>query len=424
MRSGASSPTPDRALTRVPGLTPGPLRRLSLLRNDRFRLLFLATFGSGIGTWLAVIALQVDVYDRTHSGWWVGALLIANVLPSVFLGLLAGPLVDRLSRKWLMIGSDLGRLAVFAALPFVGSATAIVVAGVGNAFFRPAVLAGLPNLVAPKELSDANALLQLVEWGTTAAGPLAGGAIVAASGPHLAYWVNAATFALSAALVVPIPGRLLQSNRPIGRGHWGDLAEGFTVVRRSRALMTVLVTWSIVMLANGGVNLAEVFLAKRSYHSGDFGFGLLWAASGAGMIGGGLMAATLVERWGVAAAYTRLLLVFGLGIAGAAAAPDVWLGAVAMIASGFGNGGAVVANITLVQLGAPDHVRGRAFTLLMSATYAVLGIAFVVAGPLTNAVGARWVYVCASSAIAVAAVSARRLARGIELEEPAVAKAA
>src|SRR5438105_8242374 len=97
-------------------------RRVTLFANARFRLLFLATFGSGIGTWLAVIALQVDVYDRTHSGWWVGALLIANVLPSVFLGLLAGPLVDRLSRKWLMIGSDLGRLAVFAALPFVGSA--------------------------------------------------------------------------------------------------------------------------------------------------------------------------------------------------------------------------------------------------------------------------------------------------------------
>jgi MFS family permease len=409
-------------------LTSGLLRRLSLLRNDRFRLLFLATLGSGIGNWLAVIALQVDVYDRTHSGWWVGALLIANILPAVFLGLLAGPLVDRLSRKWLMVGSDLGRLAVFAVLPFVGSATAIValavVAGVGNAFFRPAVLAGLPNLVAANELSDANALLQLVEWATTAAGPLAGGAIVAASGPHLAYWVNAATFALSAALVVLIPGRLLQSNRPIGRGHWGDLAEGFSVVRRSRALMTVLVAWSIVMLANGGVNLAEVFLAKRSYNSGDFGFGLLWAASGAGMIGGGLMAAALVERWGLPVAYTRLLLVFGLGIAGAAAAPNVWLGALAMVASGFGNGGAVVANITLVQLGAPDHVRGRAFTLLMSATYTVLGIAFVIAGPLTNAVGARWVYACASCAIAIAALSAWRLAHGIELEEPAVAKAA
>ena len=45
----------------------------------------------GLGNWLAVIALTVDVYDRTHSGWWVGALLIANILPAVFIGLLLGP---------------------------------------------------------------------------------------------------------------------------------------------------------------------------------------------------------------------------------------------------------------------------------------------------------------------------------------------
>jgi len=394
-------------------------RRLAPLANNQFRLLFLATFASGIGNWLAVIALQLHVYDLTRSGWWVGALLVANILPAVFLGLLAGPLVDRLSRKGLMIASDLGRLAVFAALPFVSSATAIVVlatvAGIGNAFFRPAVLAGLPNLVAREELAPANALLQLVEWATTAAGPLVGGALVAAAGPDLAYGVNAVTFAVSAALVALIPGRLLQSARSIGRGHWRDLADGFGLVRGSRALVTVLVAWSIVMLANGGVNLAEVFLAKEAYDAGDFGFGLLWAASGVGLVAGGLLADGMIEKSGLGAAYVRLLVLFGLGIAAAAAAPNVWIGALAMVVSGFGNGGAVVANIMLVQLGAPDHLRGRAFTLLMSATYAVLGVAFVVAGPLTDAFGPRWVYCLAAGTIAVAAAAAWRLARGVEL---------
>src|SRR5439155_17948682 len=222
--------------------------RLALLRHSRFRLLFVATFTSGVGNWLAVVALQVDVYDRTHSGWWVGALLVANVLPAVFLGLLLGPVVDRFSRKGLMIGSDLGRLAVFVALPFTHSATATIAlaaaAGIGNAFFRPAVLAGLPNLVDDDDLPAANALLQLVEWTTTAAGPIAGGALVAASGPHLAYWANAGTFAVSAMLVVLIPTALLQSDKPISHGHWVDLGEGYHAVRNSRALMCVLVAWS------------------------------------------------------------------------------------------------------------------------------------------------------------------------------------
>ncbi len=406
---------------------PSLRRRLAVFAGRRFRLLFVATFASGVGNWLAVVALQIDVYDRTRSGWWVGALLLANILPAVFLGLLLGPLVDRLSRKGLMVASDLGRLGVFATLPFVGSAAGIValaaIAGVGTAFFRPAVLAGLPNLVADDELASANALLQLVEWTTIAIGPLAGGALTAASGPHLAYWVNAGTFALSALLVARIPGRLLQSARPIGRGHWRDLAEGFAVVRGSRALLCVLVAWSVVMLANGGINVAEVFLARRSYGAGDFGFGLLWAGSGLGLVVGGLVASSLIAS-GLQTAYVRLLVVFALGIAGAAAAPNVWIGALAMVLSGFGNGGAVVANITLVQRGAPDHVRGRAFTLLMSANYAILGIAFVIAGPLTNAVGARWVYAGAAGTILAAAFTAWRLARGVEshprtLAEPA-----
>ena len=66
-------------------------RRYFTLLGDRiFRRLFLATFASSFGNWLAVVALQIDVYDRTHSGWWVGALLVANILPAVFLGALLG----------------------------------------------------------------------------------------------------------------------------------------------------------------------------------------------------------------------------------------------------------------------------------------------------------------------------------------------
>jgi MFS family permease len=397
--------------------------RLAVLGHSRFRLLFLATFASGFGNWLAVIALQVDVYDRTHSGWWVGALLIVNILPAVFIGILLGPVLDRFSRKGLMIGSDLGRLAVFAVLPFTNSAAATValaaLAGIGNGFFRPAVLAGLPNLVTDVELPAANALLQLVEWTTTAVGPIVGGAIVALSGPHLAYWVNAGTFAVSAALVAAIPAALLQSDRLTGHGHWRDLAEGWAVVRGSRALMCVLVAWSTVMLASGFVNVAEVFLAKESYGSGDFGFGLLWAATGLGLVIGGLAASELINR-DLGAAYVRFLAVFAIGIGCAAAAPNVWIGAIAMVVAGIGNGAAVVGNITFVQRGAPDRVRGRAFTLLMSANYGVLGIAFVIAGPVTNAIGARWAYALAAGAIVVATGLAWMFARGVE-PQPAVA---
>ncbi len=401
-----------------------PIRRqMELLGSSRsFRLLFLATFGSGVGTWLAVIALQVDVADRTHSGPWIAALLVASILPAIVMGLFLGPLVDRLSRKRLMIASDLARLAVFAALPFVSSAGAIVglalAAGVATAFFRPAVLAGVPNLVPESRVAEANASLQLSEWVTTAAGPLVGGALVAASGPDLAYGINAATFLVSALLVLGIPARLLQSEQSLTRGHWRELAEGLRIVRVSRALLTVLVAWTIVMLANGGINVAEIFLARDSYDAGDFGFGLLWAGSGVGLVVGSLLTPDWIERRGLAAVYPMALACYGLGIAIAAAVPTVWLGAAAMALAGIGNGAAVIANITLVQRGAPDRLRGRAFTLIISVNYVVLLVAFLAAGPLTDALGARWVYAGAATLIGLASLAALLLGRGATVAAP------
>ena len=161
--------------------------RLGLLRRSPpFRSLFLATAGSSFGTYLAAIALTVTIYDKTQSGVWVAALLIADFLPIVLIGLLLGPLVDRLSRRKLMIASDLVRCGVFAALPFVDAPAGIValagVAGIATGFFTPAVYAGLPNLVPEEELTNANSLLQTVETLAWMIGPILGGLMVTAWG--------------------------------------------------------------------------------------------------------------------------------------------------------------------------------------------------------------------------------------------------
>ena len=262
-------------------------RQLALLaRVPSFRYLALANFGSGVGTWLAFVALTVDVWDRTESGKWVAALLIADFLPVILIGVLAGPLVDRLSRRRLMVASDLVRCAVFLALPFANSPRLIIVlagvAGFATGFFRPAVYAGLPNLVTDRELPSANALVQSIEAMTTIIGPLLGGILVAASGPDAAYWINSVTFLFSAALLVRIPNSLLQAARTTTAGHWRDLREGFSQIGGSRALLTVLLAWNVGMLANAGVNVAEIKLAKVSFEAGDFGFGLLVGSAGPG----------------------------------------------------------------------------------------------------------------------------------------------
>ena len=394
-------------------------RQLALLgRIPSVRLLALANFGSGIGTWLAFVALTVDVWDRTESGVWVAALLIADFLPVIAIGLLAGPLVDRLSRRRLMVAADLLRCLVFLVLPFANSPQLIVglaaVAGFATGFFRPAVYAGLPNLVEDSELPSANALIQSIEAMTTIIGPLIGGVLVAASGPDAAYWINAGTFLFSAALIVRIPAGLLQAARATTAGHWRDLKDGFNLILGSRALLTVLIAWNVGMLGNAGVNVAEIKLAKDSFDAGDFGFGLLVGSAGLGVALGSLSAGTWVERRGASRAYGAGLALMAIGIGAAAVAPNVWVAAPAVMVSGGGNGIALVCNALFVQRGAPDTLRGRAFTVLMSSNYVVFLLGMLVAGPLTDELGARWVWGASACVAAVAALTGFLMARGIQ----------
>jgi MFS family permease len=372
-------------------------RQREVLRSSpSFRLLFGSYLVSGLGTFLAVIALSVDVWDRTHSGVWVSALLIADFLPAVAIGLLLGPLVDRLSRKRLLVSADVMRLVVFVLLAFTVSAGQIValalLAGLATGFARPAAYAGLPNLVSMEELPRANALLRLAEQLTITVGTFLGGIVVATAGPDPAYIVNAVSFGVSALLLMRIPGALLQQGRADKQGYWHDLGDGFRLVLHTRALLTVLLSWNLAMVAIGLVNVSEVVLAKESFNAGDFGFGLLFAANGLGAVAGALLASSWLERRGMNVLYGLSIGVMGAAYFAAALSPNVWVAVAFVVVGGIGNATALVCNTLLVQRGAPDRLRGRAFTLIMGTNFAVLGLGMVIAGPLVDSLGARWVW--------------------------------
>jgi MFS family permease len=401
----------------------GLRRQLGVIgRAPSYRLLFLAAVGSTLGTLLAAVALVVDVKDRTDSGPWVSALFIVEFLPAVAVGLLFAPLLDRLSRRATMITADLVRAAVFCVLPFTDDALQIVVlagiAGLATGFFRPAAYAGLPNLVSEKDLPAANAVLQSAENASWAIGPVIGGVLVSAAGPHTAYWINAASFVLSAALLSGIPARLLQAALAETHGHLRDLREGLAFVVRSRPLRTVLVAWTIAMLAIAAINTSEVFLAKDSFDAGDFGYGLLFGSIGLGLAIGSLGAGALVERRRVGAVYGGSIVINALGFGFAAASPNVWVAAVCCVLAGIGNGGAVLCNALLVQRGAPDELRGRAFTVIMAVNYVAFGAGFVAGGLLNDAYGARWVWGGSAILLGLSGVVGHVLARGVPARTP------
>src|SRR3954447_10834721 len=400
------------------------------LRLPGFRNLFFATLASSAGTLLATVALIIDVQTRTDSGPWVAAVVIVEFLPTIFVGLLLGPLLDRLERRSLMVAADAVRVGVFVALPFAPNAATVValaaVAGLATGFFRPAVYAGVPNLVPDEELPRANALLQGVENLSWAIGPLVGGVLTAAAGPSAAYAINAASFLVSLLLVVRIPPRLLQSERALSRGHWRDLRDGFSVALRSPSMRAVLVAWGIASVATGAANVAEIFLAKRTFSAGDLGYGLLFSAMGAGLVLGTFLSAAVLARSGVARTYGASLTLMAMGYIGAALSPNVWVAAGCLLVAGGGDGAAILCNALLVQRGTFDLLRGRALTFVMSITYVLVGVGMGLGGAFLRApidpAAPRWIWACAGGLLLVAAVLGFLLARNLGGETAAAAE--
>jgi MFS family permease len=232
----------------------------------------------------------------------------------------------------------------------------------------------------------------------------------------VAYLVNAVSFVVSALLIVRIRQSLEEIERAPSRGHWKDLAEGFSFALRSRSLLTIIVAWSIAVFATAGVNVAEIVLAKEVFSAGDFGYGLLVAAGAVGLVLGSLFGGSWIEQRGMAIPYGVSIALMALGFGAAAAAPNVWVAAVVVVAAGAGNGVAIVTNAVLVQRGAPDRLRGRAFAVVMSTGYAFLGIGMIVAGPLTNEIGAREVWASSAILLGVAALVGFVLARRVDAE--------
>ncbi len=382
-----------------------------------FRRLLWARLGSTLGTWSALFALNVVVYNLTHSAVWVSALLIAEFLPSAVLSLTIGPIVDRQPRQRLMIVSDLGGVLVFCLMPFAHTAIHICLlagfAGCAAALFRPGAYSGVPNLVPADQLPEANSLLQGSENLTRLLAPFVGGAILSLSHPTSVYALNAASFAFSAYLLFRLgPGKLESGPEPEGAmSYRAEIAAGLRRIRGDRVLRVIFGVWAIGTFAFGAQNVSEVLLAKNSngYGAGTIGFAVFVAASGAGIVLGNLGASVVIRRVGAYWGYVTAFTVLAAGIGLCAISPGVVVGSVGAVVYGIGNGVGLVCNVTLIQEAVEDRMRGRTFAFLGTLVQLSLLAGMVASGPFTDRYGPRWTWAAAAVVLALAAMNAVRV---------------
>ncbi len=177
-----------------------------LLRRPSYRQLWTARTVSQWGDAFNTVALVLLVYSLTGSGLGVSGVVVAEILPVLVLGPVAGALVDRLPRVAVMIGADLVRAALAFALPFVDGDVVPVYAiavglSAGAVFFNPAAQSVLPAIVGERELVAANSgLWTAAVVSQIVLAPLAG-VVVATLGYTWAFWTNAASYLLSAVVL-------------------------------------------------------------------------------------------------------------------------------------------------------------------------------------------------------------------------------
>ena len=386
-----------------------PIR--DLLRHERqSRVFFGAHAQSSLGTGAGYVALLVLAYDRLESPWAISLVLLADFLPSMFLGPIFGAAADRWSRRWCAATADIARALAFVSLAFFdGFAVTValaLLAGVGTGLFRPAVMAGLPSLVSPARLPAATSLYgALADIGFTL-GPALAGVGLLLVGPETVMLVNGLSFAVSAVALMRVPlggGDRREQSRSLMR----EARAGVRAAAQMPGLRAVIVGSSAVVLFAGLFNVGELLLAEEELGAGDAGFALLVAVFGLGVVFGSLAGSGSSEPLVLKRRYLMGLAVTGAGFLGAAAAPGIVLAAVGFAVAGFGNGLVLVHERLLVQVTVRDHLLGRVFGLRDTLDAWAWTVAFASAGLLLATLDTRVVLALAGAGVlAIAAASA------------------
>ena len=368
-----------------------------LLRtNPDFRNLWIGRVISQTGDWFNSVALFTLLLRLTSTGEAIGYILIIKLLPTFFVGPLAGVAADRFNRKTIMIATDL--LRGLAALGFllinssdqVWMVYALTIAGaVLSTFFEPAESAAVPSIVSRRELISANALSGATWSVTLAVGAAVGGLVTDALGINMAFIIDSISFFISAAFiaVVRIPSieRLRARNLSFAdMTGVTDFVEGARYLKANPRVMALLLVksgWGL----GGGVLLLLTIYGKQIFpvgRDGSASIGLLYASRGIGALIGPLIARRMTSdspqtmRRAITFAFfisALFYLLFGQ-------APVLWAAMLCVIGAHSGGSIQWVFSTTLLQMTVPNRFLGRVFALELALVTLAMSVSTYLTG--------------------------------------------
>jgi predicted MFS family arabinose efflux permease len=359
-----------------------------LLQNRGFVRLWTGQAVANIGDFAYAVAVLVSVTQRGAGAGILVTLTIAQVAPAALVGVYGGVLADRFSRKQVMIVSDLFRFVAVASLLLVPSPSLFqfyavaVCLGVFGSLFQPSLQASLPELVGKKLLVAANSLVTATFHIAVMIGPAIGGLLAAHVGATPAFALNAASFALSAGLILGVrmkAGPKEQTDTPKA------LLEGIRYSLASPLVRGILLITGLAMLAASIKSPLEPLFILRALGGQPQDLGFTEACWGLGMLIGSVAAPAMVRRW-----RRTNLLHMGFAMIGtctlmASFATSLFPVLLLWIVGGAGNAFATVSFSTLLQEHTPDRLRGR----VMAGSDAVLNSAIVIGALISSVMAAQ-----------------------------------
>ena len=398
----------------------------SLRTHRNYRIFFTGQLVSLAGTWMQNVALAWLVIELSGSPLAIGALAFWRFVPFTVFGLVAGVVTDRIDSRRLVMITQAAAMTVSAVLAIValtGTASLPLVyllaalGGITLAFDAPGRQSLTFQMVGPSELPNAVALNAGLFNGSRVIGPAIAGVVIAAAGTGVCFVVNALSFLAVLTALALIRDEELH---PVVRDPTAKLVAG---TRRALAfawhdplLRPVLGVVTVVSTVGFNFHVLVPLLAADTLHVGPEGFGLLSAAFGLGALVGALVTASFHHAsWRLfaigGAGFGALVLVLALVRDAAPAAALLFVVGICFTL--------FTANANaLIQLGAPDQLRGRMIGLYLFAFVGLAPVGGLFAGWLADVGGTSLAFAVAGATcvvtVAVASACRSRAVAGYE----------
>jgi predicted MFS family arabinose efflux permease len=380
------------------------------LRHRNFRIVYIGTFSSNVGTWMQNVILGEFALNLTHSGAYVGLLYFGQLGPLLFLSMTGGLLADRVDRRRLLVSLQVlqGLLSfALAAVAWTAHPSTVLIAvvvfaiGIANALGAPGLSAILPTLVPPEDLTGAVALTSVQMNLSRVIGPVIGGLIFVTLDAGPVFAINAVTYVFAViGLVWATYPRYAHASDSERRKH--RLLDGVRIARSDPVIKYVLLT--LFTFSFFSVTFVGIMPVVAKYDLGVTGglYALLYATFGVGAAAGALTVGSVLAHRSKVALLRPGFILFAIALAIFAVIRNVPAAFVSIAVVGYLYFLVITCLSTILQKRLRDEQRGRVMALWIMLFGGTVPLGVLVAGPFAKAystevllVGAAWAVVLA-----------------------------